>query len=82
MFYLELMSYRERNLTHLSVATVALQQACHPRSSPFRQGGADVKAACLGAPPQLHFHRPDRAWRRRRSGRVSTKRAAGCGEAG
>jgi len=34
-----LSSHRERSLPCLSVATVALQQACHPRSSAFRQGG-------------------------------------------
>jgi len=77
-----LFSYRERRLPHLSVATVALQQACHPRSSPFRQGGADVESAPLGAPPKLHLHRSDCARRRRRSRRIATKRSAGCGEAG
>jgi len=76
------MSYRERNLPHLSVATVALQQACNPRSSSFRQGGADVEASRPGATTKLRLHRPDCAWRRERSRRVTAKQEARCGEAG
>jgi len=75
------MSHRERSLAHLGVATVALQQACHPRCKPSTQGGADVEAARLGATSKLRLHRPDCVRRRRRSGRVATKPAGAC-EAG
>jgi len=58
----------------------ALQQVRHPRQRAFRQGRADVQAACLGAPPQLRLHQPRRWQRRRRSGCVAPKRAAGRSE--
>ena len=73
-------SDREQSLRPQRVVKVALQQVRQPRQRPFRQGRADVEAACLGAPPQLRLHQPQRWQRRRRSGRVAPKQATGRSE--